>query len=93
MNIGGALKKIRSLKGFSLQEVSALCNLSISYLSLLERGKRDPNISILETFCKKLKIPFILLIFLATEEKELAYLDTPTIDRLKILSYTILNLD
>ena len=45
MNISKALKLCRTQKGITKTKLAEKADISISYLSLLEQGKRDPNLS------------------------------------------------
>ena len=48
MNIGHALKVCRSAKKLSLGDLAGLTELSTSYLSMIESGKREPTLSSIE---------------------------------------------
>lgn len=54
--LGSQLKKLRLEKEFSIQDLSNLCGLSISYISLIERNKRDISFKILQNICLHLNI-------------------------------------
>lgn len=62
MNIGKAIKLCRNQKGFTKTKLAEKAELSTSYLTLLEQGKRDPNLSTLEKICQALQIPSTILI-------------------------------
>lgn len=47
-DLGQYLKKIREELGYSIYDVNELCNISPSYLSLMENGKRKPSAIILK---------------------------------------------
>jgi transcriptional regulator with XRE-family HTH domain len=48
-DFGKLLKHLRQSKGYSLQEMAGLCNVTPSYLNRLESGHRkNPSINILE---------------------------------------------
>lgn len=42
---GHVLKEIRHEKGFSQEKLAELCELDRTYISLLERGLRQPTLS------------------------------------------------
>ena len=46
--LGQYLKNIREGLGYSTYDVNKLCNISQSYLSLMENGKRKPSAIILK---------------------------------------------
>lgn len=55
-NLGLVIRELRINKDMTLNELSNLTNLSISYLSLLERGKSNPTISNINRICNALNI-------------------------------------
>jgi len=67
MDIGKAIKLCRMQKNLSQSDLAKLADISISYLSLLERGKRDPNFSTVIRITQGLQIPLTLLIYLAEQ--------------------------
>lgn len=71
MNIGHAVKVCRIQKGLTLADLAERASISVSYLSLLERGKRDPNWSTVESIADGLAIPVSILVFLASDKAEL----------------------
>lgn len=89
MNIGRAIRLCRIQKGISQSELAERANISVSYLSLLERGKRDPNFSTVESISSALNIPLSILVFLSSDEDELTGL---TSELKQKLSYTALRL-
>ena len=71
MNISKALKLCRTQRGLSKTALAERANLSISYLSLLEKGKRDPNLSTVNEICSALEVPVSIFMFLASDIGEL----------------------
>jgi transcriptional regulator with XRE-family HTH domain len=67
MNIGRAIKFSRQQKCLSIPTLSKMAGISPSHLSLIERGKREPSLDIVERLCKELGIPMTLLVFLGAE--------------------------
>ena len=93
MNISKALKLCRTQKGMSKTELAEKADLSISYLSLLEQGKRDPNLSTIDKLCVALSIPASIFMFLASDvneldgiSKELAEKNLPHFQKMKLKS-------
>jgi transcriptional regulator with XRE-family HTH domain len=70
MNIGKAIKLCRTSKNVRLLDVAQKTGLSISYLSLVEQGKREANFKILEKISSALDIPMSILIFLGSDNSE-----------------------
>ena len=55
-SIGERIKTLRTRQGMTLAELSEKANLSISYLSQIERDKTSPSLTTLETIAKSLNI-------------------------------------
>ena len=89
MNLGNAIKLCRTQKNMNQAELAKLADISVSYLSLLERGKRDPNFSTVENIAAALNIPFSILMFLAAEKDELSGVNPELAEK---LSFTALKL-
>ena len=89
MNLGKAISLCRTQKDMSLDDLSAKAKISISYLSLLERGKRDPNFSTLESIALGLEIPVSILIFLAKKD-ELTSISPELADRLANVTLSLI---
>ena len=71
MNIGKAIKLCRIQKSMRQIELANGAGISVSYLSLIEQGKRDPNFSVLESISKGLDVPLSILVFLASDNSEI----------------------
>lgn len=71
MQIGKAIKLFRTQRGLSQAEVARRADISISYLSLLERDKRDPNFSTLVAIAAAVDVPMTLLISTAEGDAHL----------------------
>jgi len=64
----GNLKKERVKKALSQEALAMKAGLSVSYISMLERGERTPPLNTLETLAKALDVsPLYLLQELSTE--------------------------
>lgn len=72
MNLGKAIKLCRTQKNLKQSELAEKANISVSYLSLLEKGKRDPSFSTVEKVADALEVPISILMFLAAEKDELS---------------------
>lgn len=71
MNIGKAIKLCRIQKNLRQIELANTAGISMSYLSLIEQGKRDPNFSVLESIAKGLDVPLSILVFLGADNSEI----------------------
>ena len=60
--LGGTIKKLRLARGLSQGRVAKDAGISVSFLSLLERGKRDPTLKVLRQLARSLGTPFGLLL-------------------------------
>jgi transcriptional regulator with XRE-family HTH domain len=56
-SIGRRVRTLRQQKGWTLEEFSARCGLSVGFLSQVERGLSSISISSLNAICKALGIP------------------------------------
>lgn len=54
---GKVLKKIRKNRKLSQEQLAFVCNLDRTYISLMERGKRNPTINTIFSLAKGLDIP------------------------------------
>jgi transcriptional regulator with XRE-family HTH domain len=89
MNIGQAIQIARTKRKLSQAELALRSEISTSYLSLLERDKRDPPLSTLTRIAAALRVPLELLLFLGAEGSELGSLDRELAGQ---LAYTVLEL-
>jgi transcriptional regulator with XRE-family HTH domain len=56
------LKEYRTEKNLSQEELADKCDLDRTYISLLERGKRKPTLSVIFNICNSLKVkPSVLI--------------------------------
>lgn len=69
INIGKAIKFYRTQRELSQAELAELAGISISYLSLLERDKRDPTISTIEALANAIQVPRLYTGFLRREPR------------------------
>jgi transcriptional regulator with XRE-family HTH domain len=62
MNLGKQIKDIRKSKNLTQAELANLSGITQTYLSQLERNKKEPNLSTLKTISFKLDIPIQILL-------------------------------
>ena len=62
MLLGQRIRELRSIKGETLKETSAGTNLSVSYLSDIERSRTNPSLQTLEAFAGHFDISIIDLL-------------------------------
>jgi transcriptional regulator with XRE-family HTH domain len=66
--IGAALRRIRLDDGRTLREVSLAANISMPYLSEIERGRKEPSSEILAGICSALGLTLVDLLQEVTRE-------------------------
>ena len=91
MNIGNAIQLARTKRKLSQAELAKRANISVSYLSLLERSKRDPPLSTLRQVANALRMPIEILFFLGVESGELAGLNRELAGQLAYAALELLN--
>lgn len=62
MNIGEKLRKLRKDNGLTLKELSKQAGLSISFISDIENGRRNPRLENLDKLAKALKVDVSILL-------------------------------
>jgi transcriptional regulator with XRE-family HTH domain len=70
--IGAALRRIRLDDGRTLREVSQAANISMPYLSEIERGRKEPSSEILAGLCAALGLTLLDLLNEVSFEAQLA---------------------
>ena len=65
MRLGKTVREIRIRRGFTQKELADETNLSQTYLSLIENGKREPSLSTVESIGNALGIPSEIIAFLS----------------------------
>ena len=91
MNIGQAIQLARSKRKLSQAALAKRAGISVSYLSLLERGRRDPPLSTIQRIAAALVLPVEILFFLGAEEGELGQLNRDLAGQLAITALELLN--
>lgn len=91
MNLGSAIAQCRQLKGLTKTELAERCQLSVSYLSLIEHNKREPNISVIDKIASAIGIPVSLLVFIASDDEETSSLSTELRDELNHITREMLS--
>lgn len=71
MNIGKAIRLCRVQKNLSQAQLAELVGLTASMISMIETGKREVSLSLLNQISKMLSVPVPILTYLAAEEDDL----------------------
>jgi len=72
MNIGKAIKNLRQQKGFKQTDFAVKCGLSQSYLSSIEKGTKEPTLTILKKIAEALSIPMPVLVFFSLDVEDIS---------------------
>jgi transcriptional regulator with XRE-family HTH domain len=91
MNIGNAIQLVRTKRKLSQSELANRAGISVSYLSLLERSKRDPALSVIEKIAAALGMPIELLFFLGAEGRELGNMNKELAGQLAFTALELIN--
>lgn len=70
---GKTLKSLRIEKGFTQEKLAELSNLDVSFISMLENGKRQPTLSTIFTISKALEVEASLIIVQVENFKNLTF--------------------
>lgn len=70
MQLGTVIASNRKLKGLSQGELAIKVGVSQTYMSQIERNKKEPAISLLNKIATAIGIPVPVLFFLSLEEKD-----------------------
>lgn len=90
MNIGRAIRLGRTARGISRSKLAEAVGVSVSHISLLESGKRDPSVGLLERIARALNTSPIILAFVAAEPGELAGFDDKSKEILNALALELM---
>jgi transcriptional regulator with XRE-family HTH domain len=71
VKIGNGIKNARKLSGISQRELSNRSRLSITYISEIENGKKDPSIAALRAIASAIKMELPFMVLLSMEETDI----------------------
>ena len=91
MNIGSAIHLARTKRKLSQRDLADRAGISVSYLSLLERSKRDPPLSTLKSIATAISLPLEILFFLGAESGELTGISKELAGQLAYAALELLN--
>jgi len=78
MNYGRAVRVVRAARNLSQTDLAARAGVDPSYISLIEKGERNPSVSKLHALSRALEVPGALLTLLASERRDLNNIDAST---------------
>jgi transcriptional regulator with XRE-family HTH domain len=70
--VGNALRRRRQAQGRTLREVAAAAGVSLTYLSEVERGRKEASSEVLEAVCAALDLVLAELLFEVAESLAVA---------------------
>ena len=71
MDLGNTIKIIRTKRKIRQNDLAERCNLSQTYLSLIENNQKEPNISTLKQICLCLDVPLPFVFFMSLDEQDI----------------------
>jgi len=71
MNYGKAIRICRTAHGMTQQELAGQTSVGASQLSLVESGRRQPSVRVLQEVTAALNVPMHLFTLLASDEQDL----------------------
>lgn len=72
MNYGRAIKIVRTAYGLTQSALAQRLSIGTSQLSLIEAGKRQPSVRVLQEIAQAMGVPMHLLTLLASRPEDLA---------------------
>ena len=76
-HIGSVLRDARVSQGRTLRDVAASANISLGYLSEVERGQKEASSELLNAICLALDLSLVNVI--ATVQSSIERVETPTL--------------
>lgn len=70
LNLGLRFKLFRVCSGLKQRDVADTLDVSVNYVSMIERGKREPTLSYLRKFAALVKAPASILLWEPAEEPQ-----------------------
>lgn len=62
--IGDVIRMVRTGRKLTQEQVASLCDCSPSYIAMLEKGKRDPNWSFVQTIFREMGVDVAMVLSL-----------------------------
>lgn len=93
MILGKAIRLCRIQREMRQTELAEKANISVSYLCLLELGRRDPNFSTVVRIAAALNVPVAVLTFLAAEPYELDGISQELAEKISYLALRLIGVN
>ena len=81
--LGSTIKRCRTVRTLTLDELAIETGLSKGYLSLVESDQREPGLSAINSIATALDVPIEILVLLAARSGELDELSEQRVGKLK----------
>ena len=92
MEIGKTIRLCRTKKGWTQAELSKRTGITVPHLSMMENDLRDPSMDAMKSLANAFDLPLNVLVFLASEPKELVGLSDELKEKLSRAALTLLGL-
>ena len=71
-NLGQVISSLRKKRNLSQGSLANQIGISQTYMSMIERDKKEPSITVVKQIGESLEVPYQLLFFLTLDEKDLS---------------------
>ncbi len=71
MKLGSTIKETRQRRKISQTKLATLCDITPSYLSLIEHNKKDPGFTLLKKIATHLDMPVPLILLMSIEKEDI----------------------
>lgn len=71
MNLGEAIRNQRKTLKITQSDLAKACEITPSYLSMIEKNKKEPNLSTLKKLSEKLELPLPVLFFKSLDSSDI----------------------
>ena len=92
MEVGKTIRLCRARKGWTQAELSKRTGITVPHLSMMEHDLRDPSMDSMRALANAFDLPLNVLVFLASEPKELVGLSDELKEKLSHAALTLLGL-
>jgi transcriptional regulator with XRE-family HTH domain len=82
VEIGDALRMIREAKELKQKDVAVAAKISMPFLTLIEKGRRQPSLTVLRDLATALKVPFDALVLVSRRPIGSARIANPVAKRI-----------
>ncbi|MDO8137222.1 MAG: helix-turn-helix transcriptional regulator [Candidatus Brocadiales bacterium] len=86
LNFGKAIKRYRIQEELTQKELAKQAGVTPSYLSSLEKGRKEPSIALIKKICNVLKLPYEIMFWESVEiNKQVSRQDRKIIELAKTI--------